>query len=88
MYMNRIGNSKEPTKKQIENILSNLIRKYPNKTFQLTIVHWHHDTKTVSWDYQIGILPAFDNSSCQHIDTKSWKELLIEYRRIMRGDYD
>lgn len=85
--MRRIGDSKEPSLKQIHNILSNLRNKYPSQTFQITITIWHFNTETKLDNFQLGTLPGLDGTSCQHFDHYDWPSLLKKYRKIMGGDY-
>jgi len=85
--MKRIGNSKEPSLKQVHNILSNLREKYPSKTFCVTIEAWHFNVEPIEDKFQLSVLPGFDETTCQNFNYSNWPSLLKKYRKIMGGEY-
>lgn len=84
--MKRIGNSKEPTRKQIENMLSNLHEKFPHKSFCIQIENWFHRiSKNVKINYSLSIIPGFKGHQCSKYTENSWLEFLDTYREIIKN---
>ena len=77
--MIRIGNSKEPTPKQMLNIVSNLGNKF-DLTVNIEIDCWQFSTRS-----EITFKLYIDTKGII-ITTDSWPELLKEYRRLMKEE--
>lgn len=79
--MKRIGNSKEPTIKQLSDIAVNLREKF-KKTFLVKVECWSHSHLPKSHpspEFKVSVLPGF-GIDCSQVEFNSWQKLLKAYR--------
>jgi len=81
--MKRIGKSKEPTLKTLQNITENLKEKF-RRSFCLTLESWSYDIGDQRTGYHISILPGIDGSSCTGKPFETWSDLLNYYHKLMK----
>ena len=78
--MIRIGNSKEPTPKQMLNMVKNLRKKY-NKAAKIYTNAWSFSTGDDELTYGLYL----EHFQCS-VGFESWPELLKEYRKLMKEE--
>jgi len=81
--MKRIGKSKEPTIHAMKNIASNLESKLRCSILVETQV-WYHISGNMEDRYRISVVS--NSSGCEIYYYKTWPELLLGYRKLMKGE--
>ena len=79
--MKRIGNSKEPTEKQINSMISNLRKKHPEDSFNISMEAWHYRSGNTKLTYRL-----YSDTRSYITEEVSWPKLLIAYRKLIRED--
>ena len=86
--MKRIGKSKEPTLKALQNITENLREKF-NRSFSIEIYARAYITDDLGKfygevSYDMAILPGLDDSSCSIKHFENWAEVLSFYLEVIK----